>query len=49
MDALIEQVTDDPITHFQKEVNEQISKRETDKIHINFQQISDISSELFLG
>lgn len=49
MDALIEQVIDDPITHFQKEVNEQNSKRETDKIHINFQQISDISSELFLG
>ena len=49
VDALIEQVIDDPITHFQKKVNEQNSKRETDKIHINFQQISDISSELFLG
>lgn len=49
VDALIEQGIDDPISHFQKEVNELNSKRETEKCRINFQQISDISPELCLG
>lgn len=49
VDALIEQGIDDPISHFQKEVNELNSKRETEKCHINFQQISDVSPELCLG
>lgn len=37
VDALIEQGIDDPISHFQKEVNELNSKRETEKCRINFQ------------
>ena len=49
VDALIEQGIDDPISHFQKEVNELNSKRETEKCRINFQQISDVSPELCLG
>ena len=49
VDALIEQGIDDPISHFQKEVNELNSKRETERCRINFQQISDISPELCLG
>lgn len=32
VDALIEQGIDDPISHFQKEVNELNSKRETEKV-----------------
>lgn len=49
VDALIEQGIDDPISHFQKEVNELNSKRETERCRINFQQISDIFTRTMSG
>ena len=49
VDSLIKQGIEDPISHFQKEVDELNAKRETDKCRINLQQISDVSPELILG